>query len=248
VTSQAILARFIEARADPTLAVLEGFHALKHALRFNAEVLEVVGVDAGGVKGLAFELAPDISRYLNDHLVEVPGSTFGQITRFPPATGVVSIARRPTESMDEVLNNPGQNPVVFLEEPSNLWNVGTVIRVAAAAGSVSVITSGEHDPWHPAALRAATGLHFAVPVFRANGPPICGRPLVAIHPDGDVLPVAEIPERAILAFGTERGGLSRDLLRRANTHVAIPMEEGVSSLNVATAVSVILYAWRLSRT
>src|ERR671916_75279 len=32
--------RFLEARRAPDLAVLEGFHALKHALRFGAEILE----------------------------------------------------------------------------------------------------------------------------------------------------------------------------------------------------------------
>ena len=32
--------RFHRARKDPELAVLEGFHALKHALRFGAEVLQ----------------------------------------------------------------------------------------------------------------------------------------------------------------------------------------------------------------
>src|ERR1700759_5046461 len=33
---------FRPARRDPALAVLEGFHALKHALRFGAEVRSVV--------------------------------------------------------------------------------------------------------------------------------------------------------------------------------------------------------------
>jgi TrmH family RNA methyltransferase len=50
---------------------------------------------------------------------------------------------------------------------------------------------------------------------------------------------------AVLAFGTERGGLSDALLARADARVALPMQPGVSSLNLATSVSAVLYAWRL---
>ena len=239
--------RFVRARADPSLVVLEGFHALKHAIRFDAEFVEVVCSDAENVKQMAGELAPDISDRMGDLLIEVPEEAFGAMTRFPPATGVVAIARRPNLVLDKVLGDAEPKPMIFLEESSNPWNVGTAIRVAAAAGAAGVMTSGSRDPWHPAAVTASAGLHFALPVFHAGVPPICRRPLVAVHPEGDPLPSAEVPERAILAFGTERGGLSQELLSRADLRVAIPMEKGVSSLNLATAVAVILYSSRLSR-
>jgi hypothetical protein len=47
---------------------------------------------------------------------------------------------------------------------------------------------------------------------------------------------------AVLAFGTERGGLTDALLARADARVALPMQPGVSSLNLATSVSAVLYA------
>ena len=46
--SEALVQRFRAARRDRELAVLEGFHALKHALRFGAEIVEAVAVDPGG--------------------------------------------------------------------------------------------------------------------------------------------------------------------------------------------------------
>src|SRR5262249_40488852 len=49
------------ARRDPGLAVLEGFHALKHALRFGAEVQEAATSDPEGLERLAGELAPDVA-------------------------------------------------------------------------------------------------------------------------------------------------------------------------------------------
>ena len=47
-------------------------------------------------------------------------------------------------------------------------------------------------------------------------------------------------------LGTERHGLSRELLDSADARVSIPMRAGVSSLNLATSVAAVLFAWRLS--
>ena len=52
---------------------------------------------------------------------------------------------------------------------------------------------------------------------------------------------AALPADGIYAFGSERTGLSAELLGRATHRIRIPMRAGVSSLNLATAVAVILY-------
>jgi TrmH family RNA methyltransferase len=137
--------------------------------------------------------------------------------------------------------------LVLLESPGDLGNVGAVVRVAAAAGAAGVLATGRHDPWHPAALRGSAGLHFALPVLQVEALPPTPRPLVALHPEGEPLGRMPLPDDAVLAFGTERDGLSRELLARAKRKLAIPMASGVSSLNLATAVAVTLYAWRLAR-
>jgi TrmH family RNA methyltransferase len=131
--------------------------------------------------------------------------------------------------------------------------MGACVRVAAAADAAGVLTTGGHDPWHPDALRGSAGLHFALPVIRLDGlkqldsgAPGAGRPLIALDPSGEPLDPARLPARAILAFGTERHGLSDGLLERADERIAIPMREGVSSLNLATSVAAVLFAWRLA--
>ena len=53
--------RFHSARRDPRLCVLEGLHAIKHALRFDAPIEEVVTRDATELAQLATELAPDVA-------------------------------------------------------------------------------------------------------------------------------------------------------------------------------------------
>ena len=74
-----------------------------------------------------------------------------------------------------------------------------------------------------------------------------GRPLLALDPDGEEIDPAAIPARAILAFGTERHGLSDELLADADGRIALPMRAGVSSLNLATSVAAVLYALVLQR-
>ena len=160
---------------------------------------------------------------------------------------MVAIAERPRVDARAVLeDDKSSNPIVALEDPRNLGNLGAVVRVAAAAGAAGVITTGTHDPWHPAAIRGSAGLHFALPVARADAITPHGRPLLAIDPLGDTFRPEDLPPRAILAFGSERGGLSDELSAASDARIRIPMQPGVSSLNLATSVAAILFAWRLT--
>jgi TrmH family RNA methyltransferase len=136
--------------------------------------------------------------------------------------------------------------VVLLEQPRNMGNIGACIRVSAAAGAAGVITTGENDPWHPDAVRGAAGLHFALPVAKVESLPPSDRPLLAIDPEGEELVPEQLPARAVLAFGTERHGLSSEVFERADGRISIPMREGVSSLNLATSVAIVLFAMRLA--
>jgi RNA methyltransferase, TrmH family len=244
----ALVPRFGRARRDPSLAVLEGFHPLKHALRFNANVLEVVSSDACELDRLAAALAPDVAPRLRALAREVDPSVFAQLAPLAPPTGVIGLAERPLVDPLAVIADERARPVVLLEDPRDLGNMGACVRVAAAADVAGVLTTGSHDPWHPDALRGAAGLHYAVPVARVAGfADLDGgdRPLLAVDPAGELLDPAALPPRAVLAFGTERYGLSGELTARADARVSIPMRSGVSSLNLATSVAAVLFAWRL---
>jgi len=270
VKDGSLIPRFGRARRDPALAVLEGFHPLKHALRFGARLLEVVTSDDQELERLARELAPDVGAGIRALARTVDQTIFSQLSPFAPSTGVISLAERPATDLKALLGDRRASPIVLLEDPRDLGNMGACVRVAAAADIAGVLTTGSHDPWHPDALRGAAGLHFALPVARLgepggmgrpggisgaggeDGPGALdalgnsGRPLIALDPDGEPLDPAELPPRAILAFGTERQGLSEEMTRRADARLSIPMRAGVSSLNLATSVAAVLFAWRLS--
>ena len=217
--------------------VLESFHAIKHAIRFGGEILGAWTADRDEVEHLLERLAPDVH-------IPVEVVNIQALKKVVPRAQIVAVARRPVQpDPDTVLAGPGH--VVLLEDPRHLGNLGAVVRVAAAAGVGGVMSTGRHNPWHPDALRGSAGLHFALPVHHIRAVRTGGRDLVAFDPAGEAFVPEEFPARAILAFGTERDGLSDELLAHAQRRVALPMSPGVSSLNLATAVAATLYALKL---
>ncbi|MET0558662.1 MAG: TrmH family RNA methyltransferase [Solirubrobacterales bacterium] len=240
-----LIHHFRRARRDRGLVVIEGFHALKHALRFGADVEQAYATDPGALEALAAELAPDLAGRFAATVEPIDAATLDRLAPLTPRTGVVAVARRPAVDVGAVLADERPAPVVLLEDPRNMGNIGASIRVAAGADAAALLTTGEHDPWHADAVRGAAGLQFALPVASLDSLPRGERPLLALDPEGEPLDPARLPPRAILAFGTERDGLSDSLLGAADARVSIPMREGVSSLNLATSISAVLFAWRL---
>jgi TrmH family RNA methyltransferase len=241
-----IVRRFHEARRREDLVVLQGFHALKHALRFGASVEVVACADPGELERLAHGLAPDLIERIEALAVVLAPEAFKRLGPYVPHTGVVSVARRVASDPLALLADGRQAPVVLLEDPRHFGNLGAVVRVVAAVEAAGVLTTGRQDPWDPVAVRGSAGLHFALPVARVERLPGTDRPLFALDPDGEDLRPNAVPPRALLAFGTEREGLSEELLRRADARLRLPMRAGVSSLNLATSVAAVLYSLRLS--
>lgn len=231
--------------AGPDAVVLDGFHALKHALRFGADVQLAVTSDKASVLALAADLADDLTDAMRDSLVEVSAKTLRDLVPKVHPTQVVALAvrRGSQENLRELAKLPRLSPVVVLDNPRNLGNVGAVVRLAAGLGATGVITTGDMDPWHPNAVRAGAGLHFATAVERLSLGDFPPGPLYALDPDGDDIRSVDVPDDALLAFGSERHGLSLELRSRAAKLLALPMRPQVSSYNLATSVAMTLFHW-----
>ncbi len=235
------------ARRDPGLVLLEGLHALKHAVRFGARPRAVVSPDPAALRALLDRLAPDVAGTIGAVVVGVDDATWRGLTDGRPLPSpCLAVVDRPAVTGADVLARPGR--VLLLEAPRHLGNLGAVVRVAATAELAGVLVAGGADPWHPTAVRAAAGLHLATAVARTTttaevvaAVAAAGRPLVGLDPDGDPLDGTELGPDAVVALGTERGGLSPGLRAAAAALVAIPMRVGVSSLNLATAAAVVAY-------
>ncbi|MFJ9076587.1 TrmH family RNA methyltransferase [Streptomyces sp. NPDC102278] len=234
--------RWREVAGREDVVLLDGFHALKHALRFGARVEAVVADDPEAVGALAAELAPDVEERVR-RLVR-GAELKGLLARVHP-TGVAALAVRPDrEAGREALRRPGRTaPIVVLDNPRNLGNVGAVVRLAAGFGATGVITRGDLDPWHSHVVRAGAGLHYATTVDRMEPADLPPGPLYALDPEGEDIRALTLPDDALLAFGSERHGISPELRARADHLVSLPMRPQVSSYNLATSVAMTLFHW-----
>ncbi len=216
--------------------LVPGFHAVKHASRFGADLTHVfvLADRLGAACALAMELAPDVLGVVEgaDPLDESAMRTLaGEVH----PSGVVGVARKPEAA------GPITGPGVVLEDPRHLGNVGASIRVAAALGARSLGTTGPADPWSPAAIRGSAGLHWALDVRPGVELAELGSPVVGFDAGGTPIGDATLASEAVLVFGTERHGLSDTARERCDEIVRIPMRAGVSSLNLATAVAIALH-------
>ena len=238
-----------EFAAAPGTVLLDGFHALKHALRFGGDVRYVLTTDRAGLLALAAELADDVAGAVAALAVEVPAPLLRTVVAKVHPTGVVALAVRPgaAANLAALELTPRRAPVVLLENPRNLGNVGAVIRLAAGFGATGVVTTGDLDPWHPGVVRGSAGLHFATAVERLSLPELPAGPLFVLDPEGADIRSVSVPDDALLAFGSERRGVSAELSGLATQLVAVPMQPGVSSFNLATSVAMGLFHWMSGR-
>jgi 23S rRNA (uridine2479-2'-O)-methyltransferase len=145
--------------------------------------------------------------------------------------------------------------VVVFDRPSTPGNIGTVVRSADAFGASAVVVAGHAaDPFDPKAVRASTGSLFALPVIRADstrevldqveswrsgGLPV---ELVATDEHGSVdVADYDLTGPRVLLIGNETTGLSAGWRDAADVTVRIPITGAASSLNAASAASVVLY-------
>ena len=106
-----------------------------------------------------------------------------------------------------------------------------------------MVTTGDLDPWHPNVVRAGAGLHYATAVERVTLDGLPPGPLFALDPEGESIRAYTLPDDAVLAFGSERHGISPELRERADHLVSLPMRPQVSSYNLATSVAMALFHW-----
>lgn len=230
---------FQKAHGSTSMVVVEGLQALKHAVRFKAKIEHIVTYDIHELQKLAAELAPDISSVILSKATAVNPEVFAKISPKNHRTKVVALAEQKNYKVAGV--DP-QKPIVFLENPKDLENIGAVVRVAAAANAGAVVADSEASIWHPAVVRGGAGLQYSLPVFNGKLADFSlNRPLFALDPTGEDIRPATLPANAVFIFGSERSGITKPMLQQADKVLRLPMKPGVSSLNLATSVAATLY-------
>jgi len=135
--------------------------------------------------------------------------------------------------------------------PQDPGNVGTILRTMDAVGADGLfLLDGGVELYHPSVVRASMGALFWRPVVQAsfedfatwargNGIRLVGS---SAHARTDYRTFRRDDRPTILVLGSEQKGLSAEQLAACDMVVSMPMRGRVSSLNLAVAAGVMLYA------
>jgi tRNA G18 (ribose-2'-O)-methylase SpoU len=167
---------------------------------------------------------------------------------------LLAVARMRDDDFGRISADRTLFAVVF-DRSASPGNIGTLVRsVDAFGGSGLVVTGHAADPYDPRCIRASTGSLFSVPVLRAathrevltwlaelrSG----GMPVAVLGTDEDgIADVRAVDLRGptVIVIGNETAGLAAAWRQECDVVARIPMAGTASSLNAATAGSIVLY-------
>lgn len=145
----------------------------------------------------------------------------------------------------------GQTPLfIMLDGVTDVRNVGAIARSALCCGAQALVlpTSGAASLTEDAVKTSAGALlkillcrvpsvPQAIDIFRLNGVQVLGTQMkgsVPIYESNFLIP-------SVVVMGGEDTGISKDVLKRADQLIRIPMISGFDSLNVSVAAGMIMY-------
>lgn len=185
---------------------------------------------------------------------EVASGALGKVLDLRAPQGLVAVVHRSTRTLDDVVDAAArsQRPLVVLVSLQDPGNVGTLVRVAEAAGCAGVVlTTGSVDLHNPKTVRATAGAVFRVAVAEGVGTNqvlercrSAGLPVWATAGAGGgavVLEDAPLTGAVALFVGAEAHGLPDEVLASSDGVLTVPMAGAVESLNAAVAGSVVLF-------
>ncbi len=227
----------------------EGPGVILEALRSAVEVRWVlVGEEYG-----AGESGRAIAAACAERRVEVVLAADGEVRDLcsTDAPRPVLACVRPPPRESRTLRRGRHLMAVGVQMPGNL---GTLVRSAWAFGLDGVVIgAGTVDPWNAKAVRASAGGVFHMPLLEepaglVGGGGEAGKGAAVLNllcADAAGVPVEAAVEAAgedwVLVVGNEGRGIGSPLKPLARA-VAVPIADGVDSLNVAMAGSILMYA------
>lgn len=224
--------------------LLEGVLLLQEALEAQLELAMVFISSSFLEERLGEKLLTSLAD-LDLPIYRVEESLFKSLSDTVSPQGVLAIGKMPEVSLKESFTRR----VLVLDRVQDPGNVGTMIRTALAAGCDGLILlKGTVDPYSPKVVRGAMGALFQTPLYSVETPEEAlsflkerGFSLVVAHSRGEPFYSLTYSERVALVVGNEAKGVDRLFLNEAQALAAIPLEEGVDSLNVSLAAGIILY-------
>ncbi len=242
-----------DAREAEGRLVVEGVRMIEAVLAAGVPV-ELLLVDPAAAAAPRAGAVVEDARRRGVKLVTAAPHVVAACSQVDTPQGMLAVVDRPRASLSSVLA-PADLCLVIADRIQDPGNLGTIIRIADAAGASGVVaTAGSVDPYHPKVVRATMASLFHLPVVTADAGEVLAslgergaRILVAYQSGATDYTEADYRGPLAIVLGNEGGGPDPVWLGAAHAIVRIPLYGRAESLNVAIAAGLLLYEVRRAR-
>jgi RNA methyltransferase, TrmH family len=238
-----------KARQESKLFLVEGIRHVGEAIQAGAAVQAICYAP----ELLKSEFAQELIQAQERAGVEcyaVSAEVFDSLADKENPQGILAVVHQPECRLEDLAphNFPWGVTLVAPQDPGNL---GTILRTIDAVGASGLLLlESSVEPYHPGAVRASMGALFWYPVVmasfaafeawaRRHAYHVFG---TSAHASTDYRAVRAYPKPRILLLGSEREGLTPQQTAACEQLVCLPMVGRTTSLNLAVAAGVMLYA------
>jgi TrmH family RNA methyltransferase len=242
-------------RDSAGLFVVEGIHHVGEAFAAKTSFDYICYAPDLLTSDFALQLIQEQSQ-LGIPCLAVDGATFTGLAGKENPQGIIAVVHQAHQQLDAL--SPKDFPWgVALVGSQDPGNIGTILRTVDAVGASGMVILDDPannqysaDPYHPSSVRASMGTIFWHPIVKATFSEFLrwvnshGYKLVgtSAHATLDYHQVDHFNRPLVLLMGSERQGLSSSQSAACDLILKIPMQGRVTSLNLAIATGVMLYA------
>lgn len=177
--------------------------------------------------------------------IVVNDKIFKELTSQENSQGVILVYPYCNSNIEDLKNN-----IVVLDKVQDPGNLGTIIRVADAAGFRDIIlTKGSVDCYNEKCVRSSMGSIFNMNIIYMEESTLLKYlrekeyklHITALEKNSIEYTQMTLANKNAVVFGSEGNGVSEEFLKSADETVIIPIYGSAESLNVAIASGIILY-------
>jgi len=217
--------------------------------------VEKVIFESGSDKDDRVRAIKDIASRMGVPMEYKVGSWFKKSLGDEPHQGVAAQCA-PVRSLDmnslmgAMPPEPTRRSIVLVDQVTDPHNLGAIIRVVAASGAGGlVVTKDRTSPFSAAVVSASAGTVFGIPIALVAN---LAYAMERLKKDGYWLYGLDAAEGsnyrkekyatpAAFIIGSEGSGMRELTRKNVDFFIKIPMRSGVESLNVSTALAVVLF-------
>jgi TrmH family RNA methyltransferase len=236
-------------RDETGLFLVEGIHHVGEAVEADWEIETLVYAPD--------QLTSDFARRLVDEqsgrgvrCAALTPDLFSSLTEKDNPQGILAVLRQRHLGLNDISTEQFHFGAALVS-PQDPGNVGTILRSLDAAGGDGLfLLDGGVDPYHPSSVRASMGTifwksfvqasfdDFVIWAYRKDYQLIGS----SVHARGDYRSFKRGEKPVVLVLGSEQKGLSQEQMEACDITLSMPMKGRVSSLNLAVAAGILMYA------